>query len=106
MIALSLCLVACSSPVAANVVKSDKTRITSPQITPVDLERLISGNSTFALDLYQQLKIENDNLFYSPYSISLMLAMAYAGANGETKSQIAGALDFTLPDEVLHSAMN
>jgi len=106
MIVLSLCLVACSSPVAAEVVKSDKARITSPQVTPADLEQLISGNSTFALELYQQLKREDDNLFYSPYSISLMLAMAYAGANGETKSQMADALDFTLPDEALHLAMN
>jgi serpin B len=71
-------------------------------------ELLIQGNSAFALDLYRELKEEEGNLFYSPYSISTALAMTYAGARGETAEQMAGALnfDFGLPDERLHSAFN
>lgn len=43
------------------------------------------GNNKFALDIYQSLKQEKEgNIFYSPFSISLALAMAYAGAQGET----------------------
>ncbi len=71
-------------------------------------ELLVRGNSAFAFDLYQKLKEEDGNLFYSPYSISTALAMTYTGARGETAEQMAGALnfDFGLPDERLHSAFN
>jgi len=40
------------------------------------------GNNCFALQLYQQLRGEKGNLFFSPYSISTALAMTYAGARG------------------------
>ncbi|HSR32452.1 MAG TPA: serpin family protein, partial [Anaerolineae bacterium] len=46
------------------------------------------------------------NLFYSPYSVSLALAMAYAGASGETDRQMADTLHFSLPQERLHPAFN
>jgi serpin B len=106
MVLLCGVIVACSSPVAAQVVKSEKERITAPQVSAADLARLVAGNSDFAFELYQQLKSGDGNLFYSPYSISLMFAMAYAGAKGETKSQMADALDFAISDEALHSAMD
>ena len=63
-------------------------------------------NSAFALDLYQQLRTGDGNLFYSPYSISLALAMTYAGARGETEQQMADALHFDLPQHQLHPAFN
>jgi serpin B len=107
MVMLSICLVACGQPVAADVVKSDKIRITSPRVTESDLAVLLGGNSDFALSLYQVLKDDKDgNLFYSPYSISLMMAMAYAGARGDTEKQMADALEFNLNPDELHAAFN
>jgi len=47
-----------------------------------------------------------ENLFYSPYSISLALAMAYGGARGETEQQMAEALQFTLSQERTHPAFD
>jgi serpin B len=79
----------------------------SPDVSDSTLQTLIEGNNEFAFDLYKQLITKTDgNLFYSPYSISLALAMTYAGANGQTKEQMAEVLNFLLADEELHAAFN
>jgi serpin B len=65
---------------------------------------LANSTSTFALDLYQQLRAKKENLAYSPYSISLAAAMAYAGARGETERQMASTFHFPLPQDPLHAA--
>ena len=68
---------------------------------------MAAGNNAFALDLYHALRREKDsNLLYSPYSLSLTLAMAYAGAGGETAEQMADTLKFTLPQPDLPPAFN
>jgi serine protease inhibitor len=88
------------------LVASDKQRIVSPAVPDADLNAAISGNTAFALDLYQQLRTEKGNLFYSPFSISEALAMTFAGARGETEKQMAKALHFDLPQAQLHPAFN
>ena len=45
-------------------------------------------------------------MFYSPYSLSLAIAMAYAGARGDTATQTANTLHFTLPQGALDAAFN
>ena len=87
-------------------VRSEKQRVTSPDLGPADMNDLVAGNSAFAFDLYQALRAEDGNLFYSPYSISLALAMTYAGARGETEQQMANTLHFILSQDRLHSAFN
>lgn len=69
-----------------------------------DLTTVVQGNTQFALDLYQTLRPAVGNLFFSPYSISTALAMTYAGARGNTKTQMAHVLCFTLDQERLHPA--
>jgi serpin B len=103
---LVLPLVACAQPAMAGMVKSDKPRITSPDVSPADEALLIEGNSAFAFNLYQALREKDGNLFYSPHSISLALAMTYAGARGETEQQMADTLHFILSQDSLHSAFN
>ncbi|MFQ6013949.1 MAG: serpin family protein [Anaerolineae bacterium] len=88
------------------IVRSEKQRVTSADVTASDLADLVKGNSAFAFDLYQVLREDNGNLFYSPYSISLALAMTYAGARAETAQQMADALHFTLSGDRLHPAFN
>lgn len=107
MIPLILGLAACAQPAAAGeVIQSDKPRETSPDVDDTGLTMLVNGNSDFAFDLYQALNKEDDNIFYSPYSISLALAMTYAGARGETEQQMADTLHFILSQDHLHPAFN
>jgi serpin B len=74
---------------------------------PREQQLLAADLNAFGLDLYQLLAAEPEgNLFFSPYSISLALAMTYAGANAETKEQMAQTLHFTLPDDQIHSSLN
>ena len=80
--------------------------MTSPDLAPSDMRDLVAGNNAFAFDLFQALSAEDGNLFYSPYSISLALAMTYAGARGETEKQMANTLHFILSQDRLHSAFN
>jgi serpin B len=48
--------------------------------------------NAFAVDSYGQISAGEGNLIFSPYSISMCLAMAYEGARGETQTQMAKTL--------------
>ncbi len=87
--------------------QSSKARASAAGIDAADLHALVASNTEFAFGLYELLRAESDgNLFYSPYSISLALAMTWAGARGETDAQMADVLRFSLPSERLHPAFN
>lgn len=82
-------------------------RETDPQVPAADMTTLANDNAAFAFDLYAKLKEAiNDGIVVSPASISLALAMTYAGAANETAAEMAQALHFTLPPERLHRAFN
>jgi len=114
MVIILLALTGCGGEAAppgehlasAQIVQSEEQRVTSPNVAEADVAELVAGNSAFAFDLYQTVREENGNLFYSPHSISLALAMTYAGARGETEQQMADTLHFTLPQDRLHPAFN
>jgi serpin B len=103
-------LAACAAPTASSgqqsVVQSDKPRDTQPNVSESDLQQLAADNRAFAFNLYQQLRGQSGNLFYSPHSISVALAMTYAGARNDTQTQMRQALHFTLPDANLNQAFN
>lgn len=66
-------------------------------------DQLVLGNITFAFHLYDALVEENPNrnLIFSPYSISQAFAMAYAGARGNTQTEMQAVFDFRLSQERL-----
>src|SRR4030042_2073971 len=105
-IVMTVGLFGCSQPASEELLKSDKDRITSPMVAQSDMTMLVNGDSEFAFDLYQALKKEDGNIFYSPYSISLALAMTYAGARGVTAKQMADTLRYRLDQSALHPALN
>lgn len=95
-----------ATPVPGAWVSSDLERNTSPSVTPTDLQSLTASNRAFALDLYQGVRAGTDNLFLSPHSVSLALAMTYAGAESTTETEMATALHFDLSEPGLHEAFN
>ena len=106
LLTVLLSVAGCAEGEVAGLLQSDKPRETSPDIVTADLEDLVEGNSAFAFDLYQAIKEKGGNLFYSPYSISVALAMTYAGARNETEQQMADTLRFTLDQSKLHPVFN
>ena len=79
--------------------------VTDPEISEDLLADQIRGNVAFALDLLSVLREqEGGSLFVSPYSVSVALAMTYAGARGNTATEMADALEFVLDGDDLHGA--
>ncbi|MFC1909977.1 serpin family protein [Chloroflexota bacterium] len=105
-VVLMLAVVGCTQPASGDVLKSDKPRETALAVATGDLSTLVEGNNTCAFNLYQELRDTSGNLFYSPYSISQALAMAYAGAQGQTGQDMFRAMNFMLTQERLHPAFN
>ena len=52
------------------------------------------ATNQLAVDLHRQLATGNDNLCVSPYSIQNALAMTFAGADGDTRTEMAHVLHF------------
>jgi serpin B len=73
-----------------------------------DVSSIVDGNNTFSCDLYRQFiqSMEDENFMYSPYSIYLALAMAYAGARDDTARQMADTLHFNMAEEKVNPALN
>jgi len=108
--ALALALLAAcassSSSTDSPIAVSQAVRETAPVVPSADAVALRDGNTAFAFDLQRALAKSDANLAFSPYSISLALAMTYAGARGTTATEMATALHFTLPAAQLHPAFD
>jgi len=59
----------------------------------------------FAADLLQQLDTPGENLFFSPFSLMVVLGMTLNGAQGETHRQMVQALGYA-PDQFDEKAFN
>lgn len=76
-------------------------------ITPrAEVFDIINANNTFTFDMYYQLKTEQGNLMFSPYSMSAALAMVYEGAQGGTASEIQKVFHFPTDKLALQSSMS
>ena len=67
-----------------------------------DFDLAAKATNQLGLDLHRQLATGDENLCLSPYSIQTALAMAFAGADGETRVEMAKALHFPVQDDPIH----
>lgn len=59
-------------------------------------QKLVSANNDFAFRLLKTLPSSgNENVFFSPYSLSAALGMTYAGARGMTQLEMSQVLGYT-----------
>lgn len=86
-------------------VASSHARVTT-DAPAADVAELQHANTAFALDLFRAVAPAGVNAVLSPCSVSVALAMTYAGARGGTESQMATALRCTLPQARLHAAFD
>jgi serpin B len=96
-------------PTGTTTERPTETPTNTPTETPgsgpnVDEERLANlaaDNAAFALDLHAHLAEEKGgNQFLSPYSISVALAMTFAGTRGKTREQMRETLHYALGEDV------
>jgi serpin B len=63
-------------------------------------ELAAKATNQLGVDLHRQLATGDENLCISPYSIDSALAMTFAGADGETRSEMARVLHFPNDSDV------
>lgn len=64
---------------------------------------LVSRQAAFTFELYGALREEtpgDENLVFSPYSISTAMSLAYEGARGETRQEMSDALNISGLDDL------
>lgn len=70
-------------------------------------EKVVEASNDFTFNIFNELEKEcaDENIFFSPLSISMALSMAMNGAVGETKQQIKDVIDFgNYSDEEINAA--
>lgn len=88
---------------------SERTRSEPGAAAQADVAALAAGNNAFGLELFRALRAgdrEGENLVCSPYSLSAVLAMTFAGVSGATEEEMARILHLDLSQERLHPAFN
>jgi serpin B len=108
---LSRKMVAVRGTLEAGTIRVERIEaIETPRLPDPPPAALVEGSGEFAFALIEQLVAEqaqrkepSGNLAVSPYSISTALAMTYAGARGETATEMAKTLRFSaVPAPLLH----
>lgn len=87
-------------------VETKGQRLKNPEVSDEAMKALVDGNTQFALDLYAKVSGDDDNVFFSPFSVSEALAMVSAGAGGATAEQILKTLHLDQEKDAPHPAFN
>ena len=88
LIILTLFLTGCS--VTAKVMDDS-------QAAPAGINQVAAANNQFAFEMYSELS-NNENVFFSPYSISSAMSMVYEGARSQTAEEIQSVFHFPADD--------
>ena len=73
-------------------------------IPGADFDSAASATNQLAVDLHRRLATADTNLCLSPYSIQSALAMTFAGADGDTRTEMARVLHFPNDGDAIHAS--
>ncbi|HEX4639252.1 MAG TPA: serpin family protein [Chthoniobacterales bacterium] len=76
----------------------------SVSLHAADFNLAANATNQIGVDLYKRLARGDENLCVSPYSIESALAMTFAGADGETKREMARVLHFPNDGDAIHAS--
>ncbi len=69
------------------------------------IDLVVDANNQFAIDFYSQVTADKEeNVFFSPWSITNAFAIAYEGARGNTADEMSDAFGFVKDDEKRRNA--
>jgi len=71
-----------------------------PVKKPDHIGDIITANNQFTLDFYKEIKNAEENIFFSPYSLSIALAMTYEGARNKTEEEMRSVFYFPQEDDL------
>ncbi|HUE40783.1 MAG TPA: serpin family protein [Chthoniobacterales bacterium] len=77
---------------------------TAAFLRAADFDLAAKATNQLGVDLHRQLAHGDDNLCLSPYSIESALAMTFAGADGETRVEMAHVLHFPNDGDAIHTS--
>lgn len=89
IVALVTTMLGCASS-ANHVERSDSSSTDSTAFALSD--RIVPAVNAFACDLYRELAAKPGNLVFSPFSVSAVMGSIYAGAAGQTRTEMQRAL--------------
>src|SRR3954469_9288228 len=75
-------------------------------VSALNFQPAARATNEFGLDLYRKVATGNENLCLSPYSIEIALAMTLAGADGETRAEMARVLHLPASGDEIHSSFS
>lgn len=84
-----------------NSTGNTKSTINADSVEEYDIA---TANNAFAFDMYSTIKSDVENIFFSPYSIFIAMAICYDGAEGSTKEQISNVFYYPLSKPVLEGS--
>ena len=103
---LSAALAACAVPAGELPGAAPEPAANAADSVAVDARQVAQGNRVFALSLYRALaQGEEENIFFSPFSIATAFGPVIAGAAGETRQAIARTLHYPAAGPGLHPAL-
>lgn len=74
--------------------RSKRNRIDDPGLSEIQAKEVVRGNVDLSFRLLNQLNQKDENLVVSGVSLATSMGMVYRMAEGETRAEIAGALNY------------
>jgi len=69
------------------------------EANPAEITELVNANNQFAFELFTKYLASDENIFFSPFSMSSALGMTFEGARGTTADEMRAVFHFPANDE-------